>query len=352
MLKRYVRSPRYLAALSTLLCFSYVTATSASALASTLECTTGMVVVLNGEQVCIANVNGHVPPDGSSIRLEVARGSSGGIEQWCIRHQQRQLSRPTNPWRVPCNAGDWWFHVRWDCYMRHDPLQAPASWMRRLDVSDGEDGRVFEIRCFPPQENDQHIPFMNGFGEWQASEYVVGPENPPGYGGTPSVIPALWVEAVNSLGMRGPQIRTAPPADGAGGLVNLPVWLWTETGGNVWPEDDLHAAAVAAAVGQRVDAYARPLRIEWHMGDGSEPVTCAGPGEAWRSGLNFLRPGECHHVYRRPSRTEPDGRFEVVAVTTWLVWWFINGEEDGQLELQVGSTTSYRVNEVQVLNSR
>lgn len=193
---------------------------------------------------------------------------------------------------------------------------------------------------------------MNGFGEWQASEYVVGPENPPGYGGTPSVIPALWVEAVNSLGMRGPQIRTAPPADGAGGLVNLPVWLWTETGGNVWPEDDLHAAAVAAAVGQRVDAYARPLRIEWHMGDGSEPVTCAGPGEAWRSGLNFLRPGECHHVYRRPSRTEPDGRFEVVAVTTWLVWWFINGEEDGQLELQVGSTTSYRVNEVQVLNSR
>lgn len=192
---------------------------------------------------------------------------------------------------------------------------------------------------------------MNGFGEWQASEYLVGPMNPPGYGGTPSVIPALWVEAVNALGMLGPQITTAPPVDGAG-LVNLPVWLWTETGGNYWPEEDLHAVAAAAAVGQRVDAFARPLRIEWDMGDGRDPVTCTGPGEVWRSGLNFLQPGECHHVYRRSSRHEPGGQYQITAITTWLVWWWINGEEDGELEIQVGSTTSYQVNEIQVLHSR
>jgi hypothetical protein len=193
--------------------------------------------------------------------------------------------------------------------------------------------------------------YMNGFGEWQTSEFIVGPANPAGYGGTPSVIPALWVEAVNALGMRGPEITTAPPTGGAA-LVNLPVWLWTELGGNVWPAEPLHAAASAAAVGQRVDAFAEPLRIDWDMGDGSVPVECNGPGEAWEAGGNFLAPGDCHHIYRRSSRQESGGTFVITAITTWRVWWFINGTEDGELEIQVGSTSPYQVDEIQVLSGR
>lgn len=189
--------------------------------------------------------------------------------------------------------------------------------------------------------------YMGGFGLWQASQFIVGPENPPGYEGTPSVIPALWVEAVNALAMRGPEIRTAPPVDGAA-LVNLPVWMWTEVGGRVWPEGaPLHE--FAAGAGQRVDAYAEPLRIEWDMGDGRSPVLCQGPGTAWERGTNLLEPGECHHIYRSASRHQPDGRYEIVAITTWQVSWEINGAFDGGLEIGVGSTTSYQVNEIQVL---
>jgi hypothetical protein len=192
--------------------------------------------------------------------------------------------------------------------------------------------------------------YMDGFGLWQRSQMIIGPVDPPGYGGTPAVIPALWVEAVNALAMRGPEIGTAPPVGGSA-LVNLPVWLWTEVGGRVWPQGaPLHE--FAAAAGQRVDAYAEPLRIEWDMGDGRPPVTCLGPGTTWEPGLNLLDPDECHYVYRRASRQQPDGRYPIIAITTWRVWWEINGGFDGELELQVGSTTSYRVDEIQVLTGR
>lgn len=212
-----------------------------------------------------------------------------------------------------------------------------------------EEGRVFEIRCYPPQEDEEGVMYMNGFGLWQRTQFIIGPENPPGYEGTPSVIPALWVEAVNALAMRGPEIRTAPPADSGAALVNLPVWLWTGTGGRVWPQGGpLHE--FAAAAGQRVDAYAEPLRIEWDMGDGRSPVVCDGPGTAWEPGRNLLEPGACHHVYRRASRHQPDGRYEITAITTWRVWWEINGGYDGELELEVGATSPYRVAEIQVLS--
>ncbi len=163
------------------------------------------------------------------------------------------------------------------------------------------------------------------------------------------MIPQLWQEAINALGMRGPDITMAPPNGGA--LVNLPVWLWTETGGTTWPVDaPLHASA--AASGQRVDAWAEPLRIEWNLGDGSTPLICHGPGQAWQPGLDFLSPGECHHVYRRHSRNQPNGSYQVTAITTWRVWWHINGQYDNELELQVGTTTDYEVHEIQVLTGR
>lgn len=314
-----------------------------------VDCPYGNVVVLDGEQICFAYANGPIPPAGQPAVLDPPTGG-GAVEVWCIRHNQRDLSSRTNPWRVYCNAGEWWFHIEWDCYIRADDqaTERDPNWPRR-DVSDDEEGRVFEIRCYPPQENQDGVMYMNGGGLWQASQFIIGPENPPGYEGTPSVVPGLWVDAVNALAMRGPEIRTAPPADAAA-LVNLPVWLWTEVGGRVWPEGEpLHE--FAAAAGQRVDAYAEPLRIEWDMGDG-ETVTCGSPGTAWEDGLNLLEPGECHHIYRRASRHQPDGRYEIVAITTWQVWWEINGTFDGELELEVGSTTSYQVDEIQVLTGR
>lgn len=315
-----------------------------------VECPNGELVVLDGEQVCFPYANDQKPIDGGPLSFGHPTGGSG-IQTWCIRHQQRDADSRTNPWRVYCQDGDWWFHVEWDCYVRaDDQVTEPDPDWPRWDVVDGEEGRVFEIRCYPPQANEEGGLYMDGFGLWQASQFIIGPENPPGYQGTPSLIPVLWVEAVNALAMRGPEIRIAPPVDGAA-LVNLPVWLWTEVGGRVWPQGaPLHE--FAAAAGQRVDAYAEPVRIEWHMGDRQPPVTCHGPGTAWERGLDLLDPGECHHVYRRASRHQPGGRYGITAITTWRVRWEVNGEPDGEQEVAVGSTTSYQVDEIQVLTGR
>src|SRR5690606_543997 len=252
--------------------------------AQSVDCPDGAVVVLDGEQICFPYASGGVPMQGGPLRLQSPRGEAG-TQYWCMRHNRRARDRPTNPWRVPCELEDgWWFSIDWDCYLSQPDNFPPTPDLPRRGIGPDEEGQVFEVKCYPPQEapaptEDGHpIPYLDPYGAWQATSFVLGPDNPPGFRGTPSVIPQLWQEAINALGMRGPDITMAPPNGGA--LVNLPVWLWTETGGTTWPTDDpLHASA--AASGQRVDAWAEPLRIEWNLGDGSTPLICHGPGQAW-----------------------------------------------------------------------
>lgn len=321
------------------------------------DCPNGVTAVIDGEQICYVYRYGRIPPQGESVELNPPRGGGGGVETWCIRRSDR-LDGPAGPWQVLCDGGDGlgWYIPNWDCYAQRldedeGAVALPGMW--GYDEH-GDNGVVYEVHCYPPHEDKDENPHWQWTAEgglWFGNELRVGPADPPGYDGTPSVIPGLWVEAVNALVMRGPRITTAPPIE-TSAVVNLPVWLWTETGGTVWPEEELHQFAEAPEVGQRVDAYARPLRIVWEMGDDQDPVTCQGPGTAWEPTMDFLRPGECHHTYRRASHSQPGGVFEITAMTTWHLWWEINGDFDGELELQAGSTATLQVNEIQVLTTR
>ena len=91
--------------------------------------------------------------------------------------------------------------------------------------------------------------------------------------------------------------------------------------------------------------------MHWDMGDDQPPVRCDGPGAAWQtdSDLHHPPPDACRHTYQSASRTQPDGVFHILAMTTWRVWWEINGEYDNEMEIEVGTTATYQVNEVQVL---
>lgn len=102
------------------------------------------------------------------------------------------------------------------------------------------------------------------------------------------------MRAFNELGLRGPEIGTAPPETGAG-LVGMPVWLWTEVSDQTWGEP----VASASAGGVTVTARAQARKIDWHMGDGRDPVTC-GAGRAWRPGDDPARPA-CGYVYAAES---------------------------------------------------
>lgn len=184
---------------------------------------------------------------------------------------------------------------------------------------------------------------------WSASSPVVLPEEPDGFGGAPSRLGELWVEAVNALQMRGPQIATAPPLSSAG-LVGLRTWLWTEqTNPQVWGDLSATADARPQGLNEWVDVQAEPVEIVWDMGEpGREPVHCNHPGEAYQANLHHHSP-DCGFTYHRPSRTQPDGVYPITAITTWHIQWWVNGTWDGETQLQVGSQTTYRVNEIQVL---
>lgn len=245
----------------------------------------------------------------------------------------------------------------WDCYLDPRRGMSPARGMEGYPEH-AEDGNVYLASCFPPGNRNPY-----GLSHWTADAhggqvdpnasqwggYGVYVVIPPGEDldfdeGGPGLL-EVWVEALNSLEMHGPAISTAPPADS--GLVRLPTWLWTEQTELTWP-DTIDARAEGGP--WVVEAWAEPQHIEWDMGDGREPQHC-GPGVAWSPGDDASNPPAdvCRHTYLRPSSTEPNGVFEVLAMTTWRVWWHVNGAFDNDVEIQVGTTATYQVNEVQVL---
>jgi hypothetical protein len=62
------------------------------------------------------------------------------------------------------------------------------------------------------------------------------------------------------------------------------------------------------------------------MGDGGS-VRCAGPGTAWRPGIDPARPSpDCGYAYRRSSALAAGGRFTVTVTVAWEVTWVGAGE--------------------------
>jgi hypothetical protein len=304
-------------------------------------------VYLYGVWRCVV-VAGGFDGDGGPLAIVEPPTGGGDHQQWCPNPLglgppgwggSPEPYAPDPGATVPCELPilGWWDGTQ--CYYREVGMATP------LDPGWDEHGPGslrYERKCF--------LDAMNANGEWFGEpEEVVLPGRPDFEGGEPPVVLRLWMEAVNELMMRGPEIATAPPLENAG-LVRLPTWLWTETSPHTWPEPDELTATAGPVAGEWVTAWAHAEQIEWHMGDGSDPVTCEHAGTVWQPDLG-AHPGdhECVHLYLRASRHEPDGVFEITAITTWHLEWEINGVWDGELRLQAATTTPYRVNEVQVL---
>ncbi len=337
----------------------------------------GVAPVIDGEAQCIAWARGPVT-DGAPLELAAPAGTGSTT---CLRPEGVDLASPAGqldrygPREIPCvwtgvagpdrDGTHRGYYTRvWDCYVQPRPRQTPSPEMVGYAAHGGADGLVYLASCFPPPPAPvTHATDPRGLGHWRTGPHggepdpdgaiwggtgqlVVLPEAPPPAEPEPSIA-ELWVEAVNQLAMRGPEITTAPPVR-TGGLVHLPTWLWTANPAQTWPD---RLQATAAAGGVRVDAHAEPSHLEWDMGDGQPPLRCDGPGVAWGPESDVFHPpaDACRHTYQRASRTQPDGAFHILAMTTWRVWWEINGEYDNELQIQVGTTATYQVNELQVL---
>jgi hypothetical protein len=94
------------------------------------------------------------------------------------------------------------------------------------------------------------------------------------------------------------------------------------------------------------EVTATPVSTTWDAGDGSAPVTCAGPGTAYdRSLPESQQSTDCSHTFRRSSADQPqtgssvnDRFFTVTVTTSWQVTW--TGSAGGGGTLPVLTTSS------------
>jgi hypothetical protein len=215
--------------------------------------------------------------------------------------------------------------------------QPPAShpvWGGRTAV----DGAVYLQVCARP----------DGYGSGYRTEFVfvaAGTEAPVGPAIGPAIDPRVLAEqAIATMTLQAPAIRTAPPPGSASGLVGLPVWLWTEQGELTTGP----TRQTASAGGVTVTAVGQVSRVVWDMGDGTA-VVC-GAGTPYRPGATGSSP-DCGHVYdRASSRHVPGGAgWPITATSTWTITW-TGGGLSGTETLELSSSAELPVGELHVLN--
>jgi len=216
-----------------------------------------------------------------------------------------------------------------ECFYKLADPQPPAGDFAWAGHAPG-DGKVYTAAC--------GWPGLTGFvSRWRAAP-------PPGFGGGPS--PAeLAARAINSMNMRGPQIRTAPAAGGAG-LVGLPVWIWTPVTETTWGP----ITRTASVPGLSVTATAHATRIVYAMGDGNT-ITCTKPGTPYHPALGIAKSPDCGYSgYRKASTGKRGGKYTITGTTTWAVSWAGGGAGD-DFTLTRTSTSTVTIQELQVLTS-
>jgi len=170
--------------------------------------------------------------------------------------------------------------------------------------------------------------------------------------GSPALNPALQPidpavlaeQAIASMTMLPPPIRTMPREGSEGAIVGIPVWMWVEPGVTTTGTN----SASASAGGITVTAVANVTEVSWEMGDGST-VAC-GIGTAYDPSYGGDPSPTCGHVYEvKSTKSDPNGAYTVTATSTWTIVWS-GGGESGVEVLETSSTSTLRVTEVNVLN--
>jgi hypothetical protein len=196
-----------------------------------------------------------------------------------------------------------WWSSSLQCYVSPLSPQPPAG-DERWEGNDPADGALYGIYC------------PEGFGAFDFRVEFMD-EAP----GVPSIA-ALAQQAMESLPLVGPNIGIAPNPEGTG-LVGVPVWLWTENTDATWGP----LPASVSVAGITVTAQGQASQIAWNMGDGTT-VVCENPGRPYDPSYGAETP-DCGHVYSYPSHSQPDGRYQVTATTTWHVEWWVEPRGSG-----------------------
>lgn len=237
-------------------------------------------------------------------------GSGGGVCQY-----QGQS--------VNCFDADIGWYIGGACYSQAERPRPPYSDPRWEGHTNGD---IYDKTCV--------TSFVNGVPQLPGTSWSGWLRTPPARPISPATLAA---RAINLLGLTGPDIGIVPKPGSQGGLVGLPVWLWTRVAPTTWGPN----SATAAVPGLSVTARANASKIVWSMGDGHS-VTCNNPGTPY-DGVYGKQPSpRCGFAYSTP------GVYTVTGTTYWHVTW-AGGGQTGSLDVQRSSSTQIVIGELQVL---
>ncbi|MGO3089960.1 MAG: hypothetical protein ACTII7_09770 [Galactobacter sp.] len=128
--------------------------------------------------------------------------------------------------------------------------------------------------------------------------------------------------------------------------VGMPMWLWAKNKGQANVTGPMTKSASEGGVSVR--ATAKLASITYRMGDGGK-VICTGGGTPYTASKGKQPSPTCDYRYSKMSPNEGQGTYEITATSKWNVSWTADGQS-GQMPMQVSSTTSVRVGEIQTLN--
>lgn len=244
--------------------------------------------------------------------------SGGGGGPACVWHGGRP---------VPCTDP---FYGTWSnglmCYLNRLEPQPPPS----DDIWNGNYPQGAIYQCTDPAGTGNPIIWLP-----QPPEVAMSPEQ------------AAQI-VVRRMDLRAADIGIVPEDEpGRIGAVGAPVYMWTTPGPATFGPQIL----TGSAGGVTITATAKVDRVVWAMGDGAS-VTCRTPGTVYEDRFGFRDSPDCGHRYTRTSAGKPGNAYPVSATSFWVVDWTGPGGSAGQITLDLVSSTSIVVGELQALVTR
>jgi hypothetical protein len=148
------------------------------------------------------------------------------------------------------------------------------------------------------------------------------------------------------------QLMTAPPQDR--GVVHVPMWFWVPP--STWSVVEATAWVPTVDGVLWATVRATPSHLWFDPGDGMRgtgPVTCAGPGAAWRPVDGDRTASSCSATYRASAPPHLAGRFNAALQVVWSASWWASTGAGGPLGTLTSVTSApISVHEIHALVSR